>query len=113
MSMANRYTVALEPSGWRFECDPDAAVLLEAARAGIRLPSSCRNGACRTCKCLLLEGRVDYTVAWPGLTAEEKAEGWILPCVARARSDLVIDAPDAGVLERRPPAPLPLTGARR
>jgi ferredoxin len=57
--------------------------LLEAAQAGgIRLPRSCRNGSCRACRCKLLHGQVHYRVEWPGLLAEEKAEGWILPCVA-------------------------------
>jgi len=107
------HRATLRPSGWRFACASDAVLLREAARAGIRLPSSCRNGACRACMCRLLEGRVEYTVPWPGLSADEKAEGWILPCVAQARADLVIEAPQAGVLERPAPAPLPLTGARR
>jgi hypothetical protein len=45
--------------------------------------------------CKLLSGHVDYLIEWPGLLAEEKAEGWILPCVALPRSDLVIDQPAA------------------
>ena len=44
----------------------------------------------------LLQGQVAWTVDWPGLLAEEKREGWILPCVACARSDLVLQAPAAG-----------------
>jgi len=32
------------------------------------------------------------------VSREEKAEGWILPCVAVARSDLVIDVPEAETL---------------
>jgi ferredoxin len=107
------HEVVLQPSGWRFACRPDASILEEAARAGIRLPSSCRNGTCRTCLCRLLRGQVEHAVPWPGLSADEKAEGWILPCVARARSDLLIDAPKAAVLEKKEAAPLPLTGARR
>ena len=38
--------------------------------------------------------RLSYRIEWPGLTKEEKAEGWILPCVATANSDLVLVAPD-------------------
>ena len=44
--------------------------------------------------CRLLSGSVSYRIEWPGLTKEEKAEGWILPCVATANSDLVLVAPD-------------------
>lgn len=107
------YMVALRPSDWRFESRAQTTVLLEAQRAGIRLPSSCRNGACRACMCRMLQGQVDYVVEWPGLSSDEKDEGWILPCVAQARTDLVIEAPQAQVLEAREPVAFPLTGARR
>ena len=76
---------------WRIRC-PDLEAewtaaegesLLESAeRAGIELLSSCRNGTCRTCMCRLVEGQVRYRIEWPGLSREEKAEGWVLPCVA-------------------------------
>jgi ferredoxin len=73
-----------------------ALTVLEAAEMGrVELPSSCRNGTCRTCLCQLREGQVSYTVEWPGLSAEEKAQGWILPCVAVAESDLVLEQPAA------------------
>jgi hypothetical protein len=39
----------------------------------------------------LLSGEVRYDIEWPGLSAEEKAEGWILPCVAKPTSDVVIE----------------------
>ena len=71
-----------------------AVTLLEAAaHAGVRLPSSCRNGTCRTCMCRVASGQVSYRIEWPGLLPEEKAQGFILPCVAMAASDLVIEAP--------------------
>lgn len=68
--------------------------LLKAAQAGATiLPSSCRNGTCRTCLCRLRSGAVRYRVDWPGVSAEERAEGWILPCVALPLSDVVIEQP--------------------
>lgn len=72
---------------------PGQSLLEAALAAGIRLPRSCRNGSCRACRCRLLAGAVSYRIEWPGLLAEEKAEGWILPCVALAQTDVVIDAP--------------------
>lgn len=106
------YTVTLAPTDWRFEAGADEALVAAAARAGIRLPASCRNGTCRTCMCALVEGEVAYPGGRPGLTAEEMEEGWILPCVGRARSDLRIEAPDAEILEKLPPRPI-MTGPRR
>lgn len=70
--------------------------LLEAAQAaGVWLPRSCRNGTCRACLCRLLDGAVSYRVEWPGLSAEERAEGWVLPCVAQPCGDVAIEQPKA------------------
>ena len=92
---ARVFAMIIEPGG-HFVAVQDGASLLEAAlRAGLSLPRSCRNGTCRACMCRLVDGEIGYRVEWPGLTAEEKAEGWILPCVALARSDVTIEQPDA------------------
>jgi hypothetical protein len=40
-------------------------------------------------------GSVQYTIEWPGLSFDEKREGYILPCVALATSDLVLESPAA------------------
>ena len=73
-------------------CDvEDGMTLLQAMEAGrMEVPSSCRNGTCRTCVCQLLQGSVRYEVEWPGLTSEEMEEGYVLPCVAFATSDVVL-----------------------
>ena len=65
--------------------------------------------------CLMLEGEVVYGIEWPGLSRDEKEEGWILPCVAQPVSALEIQAPLAAPIEAAAPAPAPrpLTGARR
>jgi len=90
------FQVSITPSGLRYQQVRPAQSLLQAALdAGIRLPSSCRNGTCRACICQLDVGEVDYLIDWPGLSREEKADGWILPCVATARSDVRLHVPDA------------------
>ncbi|MFL9900451.1 2Fe-2S iron-sulfur cluster-binding protein [Paraburkholderia fungorum] len=95
------FSVRVEPLGQSFEA-PDSLTILEAAGfANLRLPRSCRNGTCRTCLCKMTAGRVRYTIEWPGLSREEKAEGYILPCVAIAETDVVIEAPDAVELQQR------------
>lgn len=90
--------VRLEPSGLDFETDGDITLLKAAEAAGIELPSSCRNGTCRTCICLRLAGETRHVIEWPGLSAEEKAEGWILPCVAQALGDITLEVPGARAL---------------
>ncbi len=79
-----------------FAAAADQPVLLAALAAGHVLPSSCRNGTCRTCICRLHSGSVRYKIEWPGLSAEEKAEGLFLPCVAYPQSDLLISAGESG-----------------
>lgn len=87
--------LCIEPQGWCLPV-PAGQTLLEAAQqAGVRLARSCRNGTCRACLCRLVSGAVRYRVEWPGLSAEEQAEGWTLPCVALPEGDVVIDAPNA------------------
>lgn len=87
--------VRIEPGGWTFPAGPAQSLREAAAAAGLVLPTSCRNGTCRACLCRVLQGRVTYRIAWPGLSLEEKAEGWTLPCVAVAATDLVIEQPAA------------------
>ena len=38
----------------------------------------------------LVSGSVRYNTDWPGLLAEEKEAGLLLPCCAHAQSDLVV-----------------------
>ncbi len=78
------------PRGDTFEVYGSDSLLKGAERAGWRWPSSCRNGTCRACLCHLQAGEIRYTLEWPGVSAEEKAQGWILPCVAQAVSDVTI-----------------------
>ncbi len=92
------------PAGWRVEVQPGQSLLEAADAAGIRLPRSCRNGTCRHCLCRLTGGSTRYRIEWPGVSAEERAAGWILPCISEAASsDITIEAPDAS----RHPAPAP------
>lgn len=87
------FRARLAGNGAVFDAPVNLPLLLAAERAGLQMPSSCRNGTCRTCLCQLLEGRVHYRIAWPGLSAEEKIEGCILPCVAYPASDVTLILP--------------------
>ncbi len=87
--MAHRVTVV--GTGQQFIAAPGETLLAAARAQGLTLRSSCRNGTCRECRCRVVEGLVKHTIAWPGLSADEKKEGWCLPCVAVAESDLRIE----------------------
>ena len=83
-------TGQVEPLGMTFDTETGLTLMQAAELGGIELPSSCRNGTCRTCICLLTRGEVRYRIEWPGLSAEEKQAGYILPCVAFPLSDVVL-----------------------
>ncbi|MBK9574576.1 MAG: 2Fe-2S iron-sulfur cluster binding domain-containing protein [Rhodoferax sp.] len=84
------FTAKVEPGDQQFDAWANQPLLLSAEQGGINWPSSCRNGACRTCISQLDQGEVRYQIEWPSLSAEEKAEGYVLPCVAFPCSDLTL-----------------------
>jgi ferredoxin len=85
------FRLTVLPSAQTFEVNSDQTVLSAALAAGVALARSCRNGTCRACRCKLVHGKAEHTIEWPGLSREEKAEGWVLPCVLRALSDCTLD----------------------
>ncbi|MCJ0762408.1 2Fe-2S iron-sulfur cluster-binding protein [Variovorax terrae] len=89
------FSARTEPEGERFDAPAGQPLLQSALQAGVVLRSSCRNGTCRTCLCRA-RGQVAYRIEWPGLSAEEKAENYILPCVAYPLSDVVLLTWDQG-----------------
>jgi ferredoxin len=84
--------VQIQASGAAFPVPPGSSVLQAALAAGLALPSSCRNGTCRACLSRLITGEIRYQIEWPGVSADEKAEGYFLPCVACPTTDLVMEA---------------------
>ena len=100
--LTESFQLRIEPHVWVCTVPPGVPLWRAARRAGIRLPSSCLNGTCRTCMCRLRSGRVSYPTEWPGVSEDERAEGWVLPCVARALSDVVLEVPGALLAEDSP-----------
>lgn len=84
------YTAHTEPDQQQCDAWTTQPLLASLEQGGIDWPSSCRNGSCRTCMGQLTQGRVRYEIEWPGLSAEEKADGYVLPCVAYPCSDLTL-----------------------
>ena len=67
------------------------ATLLDLAEAnGVEIDYACRSGVCGTCKTKLNKGKVEMSEN--ELSDEEKAEGFIYPCVSKPVSDVEIDA---------------------
>jgi ferredoxin len=89
-SQPTLFTARTEPDGLQVDAWDNEPLLLSLEMGGSNWPSSCRNGVCRTCIGQLQSGTVRYAVEWPGLSSEELAEGYVLPCVAHPCSDVVL-----------------------
>jgi ferredoxin len=74
--------------GQQFDAWTHQPLLTSMEQGGLDWPSSCRNGTCRTCFGKLVHGEVRYAIEWPGLSADEKEAGYVLPCVAYPCSDI-------------------------
>ena len=94
------FTVTVQPSGKTFSVERDEPILQAAIRQGIGLPYGCRDGACGSCKCRMLEGRVIHGAhQQKALSHEEESAGLILACQAAPQTDIVLEArtvPGAG-----------------
>lgn len=85
------YTAQVLPDAICFAAPASLSLLEAALLDDVRLPSSCRNGTCRACISKLHSGSVRYRIEWPGLSPDEKDDGYILPCVACPTSDVVFE----------------------
>jgi CDP-4-dehydro-6-deoxyglucose reductase len=100
--------VSLSKSNRSFSVAPDQPVLDAALDASLNLPHSCKGGNCGACRARLLQGEVHYPHGRPlGLSDAEAADGFVLLCQARARTDLLIETvdmrtPDQAVIKRLP-----------
>jgi ring-1,2-phenylacetyl-CoA epoxidase subunit PaaE len=67
---------------FHFTMTSDYDNILDAALgAGADLPFACKGGVCSTCKCKVLEGRVEMKVNY-ALEADELAQDFVLSCQA-------------------------------
>ena len=87
---AELFKVTLMPENLLFSADSDKTNLQSAELAQIYSLSSCRNGTYRTCISTLISGEIRYNIDWPGLSAEEKQAGLMLPCCTHPLSDLAM-----------------------
>lgn len=84
------FKVEFTKSGTTVNCGPATFVLDAARAAGLRLPSSCTQGMCGTCKSKLVSGQVDMKHQG-GIRKREIDAGMILICCSKPLSDLVIE----------------------
>jgi CDP-4-dehydro-6-deoxyglucose reductase len=103
-----RVRISLSRSDITFSAAPDQSLLDAALGASLNLPHSCKSGNCGSCRARLLQGEIHYPNGPPlGLPETQAADGFVLLCQARARSDLRIETyeittPDQARIKRLP-----------
>jgi CDP-4-dehydro-6-deoxyglucose reductase len=100
--------ISLPKAKISFSAAPDQSLLDAALSASLNLPHSCKGGNCGACRARLLQGEIFYPHGAPlGLSDSEVADGLVLLCQARARTDLSIETyemttPDQVLVKRLP-----------
>ena len=83
-------TVIMDGAHASFTMDRDKESILDAGlRAGIDMRYSCKGGVCSTCRCKLVEGKVEMDVNY-ALEDYEIARGFVLSCQSFPVTDRVI-----------------------
>lgn len=85
------YNVSFSTSGKTAPIRPDQTVLDVADELDVDIDNSCRSGTCGSCKVRLLSGQVTMEIE-DSLDLDEKEQGIVLACQARALTDLMIEA---------------------
>ncbi|KKC32430.1 hybrid-cluster NAD(P)-dependent oxidoreductase [Devosia psychrophila] len=84
------YTVEFTKTRRSIEVPENMTVLEAAKRAGMRLPSSCTQGLCGTCKSKKVSGTIEMNHKG-GIRQREIDAGMMLLCCSKPTSDLVIE----------------------
>lgn len=84
------HTITILPKRIEFKASSEQTILDAALEQGINLPHRCQIGACSSCLCKRVSGKISYTLE-PMLTSSEQEQGWTFICLAQAQSDVVID----------------------
>ena len=89
-SALTEVTVIMDGAHASFTMDRDKESILDAGlRAGIDMRYSCKGGVCSTCRCKLVEGKVDMDVNY-ALEDYEIARGFVLSCQSFPVTEKVI-----------------------
>jgi vanillate O-demethylase ferredoxin subunit len=82
------FDVKIASTGAVFKIPGDKTIAGFLEENGIKIPTSCEQGLCGTCKVKVLEGEADHRDK--RLSPEQRTEGLFLACVSRAKGDMLV-----------------------
>lgn len=82
------FDVKIASTGAMFKIPGDKTIAGYLEENGIKIPTSCEQGMCGTCKVKVLEGEADHRDK--RLSSEQRAAGFFLACVSRAKGDMLV-----------------------
>jgi len=86
-----KYMVKISNRGnAEYEVDDKRPILDELRRHGVDLPYGCKYGGCITCAAKLTAGNIDQR-RQVALNNWQLDNGYVILCVARARSDITLE----------------------
>ncbi|MGH8447186.1 MAG: 2Fe-2S iron-sulfur cluster-binding protein [Solimonas sp.] len=109
--MSHKVYLADRPQS--FSVDGDDTLLAAGLRHGLALPFGCQSGGCGSCRVRLLSGEIDYPFPPPALSPAEREAGYILMCLARARSDLTVALHQPPQIDSLRPRQLPVRALKK
>ncbi len=89
--------ISIEPNIIDIPQPEDESILESLETCGYIVEYQCREGVCGSCRCRLKAGEVDY-IKTP-LAALDDHE--ILPCITKARTDVVLELPTVTISKKR------------
>ena len=85
-------TITVLPSNDTFPIEANETILDAALRANVILPYGCKDGACGSCKSVIVSGDVVHSEHSNAISAEEKSRGVALMCHSTVTSDVTVEA---------------------
>ncbi len=88
------FRIRIAATGETFEVPAEKSILFVLIENGYRVPSSCSDGRCGTCRTRYLGGEPEHR---DSVLSEVERDDYLTVCVSRARSaELVLDVPPPG-----------------
>jgi len=87
---STQYEITFAATGRSVSANGSDTLLEMAEAEGIAIPSSCRSGVCQACRTRVAHGAVDCQSSV--LDPDDRADGFILPCVSWPQGDVVLEA---------------------